>query len=883
MKNRIFYYTRLIILCSLLLVIGACKTTKNTFMHRGWHNMNARYNGYYYSKENIKESVKKVEKASKDDFTKIIPLFIVTTNENAKNYYTDFDKTIKKSSTVIQRHAITNKKTKEEIPNACRWIDENYMLIGKAHFYKRDFFSALEAFDYVSKKYPNPEAKYGAMLWMVRTNNEIGSLSQSEPIIDELRNAKDFPTDREFQQQLASFSADYFIKRQDYSPAIKQLTKAIAFTKNKPTRARFTYVLAQLYEKEGDAKKASLYYGMIPKLHPPYEMVFNAQINHAKLFDTESADTKGIKRQLLRMLKDDKNIEYRDQIYYTLAEIAYKEKDTPLALDYLNKSIRASVSNVTQKSLSYLKRADIYFERPDYKAAQANYDSTMTFLPKDYPNYTLIEAKKKSLTSLVVNLNTIALEDSLQGLAKLDEKGRDAVIEKMITKIEEEEKQKEEEKQDQLLQQQQNQAATNTTTQPSSSWYFYNPTTVNFGVAEFTKKWGSRKLEDNWRRSEKDQVMANTVFEEDGNPADSTENNGKATNEKGSSKNKKDKNYYLKSIPLTPDALAKSNQKIVEAYYNVGSIYKEQLLNNAKSVEALEELLKRFPENKYKLASYYQLYRTYLAMNNKPQSDYYKNLILKDYPDTEYAKIITNPDFAKDIAANKSEVENFYTETYQLYSDADYLQALENCKKAESIYSKNYLMPQFAFIKALCIGRTQDINAFEAALTQVVIKYPKEPVKDKAQEMLDMIKKQKMPAATESPESKDTTKKDKPKFIFKEEGEYYWVAIIENGKGDVNKFKIKLSDSNGESFSMEDLIISSVFLDINHQLVSVKVFDGKDKAMNYYNFFKDNKMVFSDLQIGSYQSFIISAENYSIFYKDKNVEEYQQFFTQNFK
>ncbi len=884
MKNRTYFYARLIILFSLFLIIGGCKTTKNTFMHRGWHNMNARYNGYYYSRENIKESVKKVEKANKDDFSKAIPLFIVTTNENAKSYYADFDKTIKKSSTVIQRHAITNKKTKEEIPNACRWIDENYMLIGKAHFYKRDFFSALEAFEYVSKKYPNPEAKYGAMLWMVRTNNEIGSLSQSEPIIDELRNAKDFPTDRDYQQQLASYSADYFIKRQDYSPAIKQLTKAIAFTKNKPTRARFTYVLAQLYEKEGDSKKASMYYGMVPKLHPPYEMVFNAQINHAKLFDPESGDTKGIKKQLQKMLKDDKNIEYRDQIYYTLAEIAYKEKETPLALDYLNKSIRASVSNVTQKSLSYLKRADIYFDKLDYKAAQANYDSTMTFLPKDYPNYSLIEAKKKSLTSLVVNLNIITLEDSLQVLAKLDDKGRDAVIEKMIAKIEEAEKQKEEEKQNQLLYQQQNQTTTTNATTQSSSWYFYNPTTLNFGVAEFTKKWGSRKLEDNWRRSEKDQVMASNLFEENGNVADSTENNGNAANGKGASKNKKDKNYYLKNIPLTSDALAKSNQKIVEAYYNVGSIYKEQLLNNNKSVEALEELLRRYPENKYKLASYYQLYRTYLAMNNKTKSDYYKNLILNNNPDSEYAKIITNPDFAKDIVANKSQVEKFYTETYQLYTDANYVPALANCKKADTLYSKSYLMPQFAFIKALCIGRTQDINAFEASLTQVVIKYPKEPVKDKAQEMLDLIKKQKTPIAPASTsESIDTTKKEKPKFIFKEEGEYYWVAIIENGKGDINKFKIKLSDANSESFGMEDLTISSIFLDINHQLISVKMFDGKDKAMNYYNFYKDNKKVFTDLQEGSFQSFIISTDNYSIFYKDKNIQEYQQFFTQNFK
>ena len=178
----------------LIAVISACSTKKNTFIHRGYHNMTARYNGYYYSNENIKETVKKIEKANKDDFSKLIPLFIYTDNKTSKTYYSDFDKTIKKSSVVIQRHTITDKKTKKEIPNACKWIDDNYMLIGKAHFYKRDLFSALEAFEYVSKIYPNPEAKYGAMLWMIRTNNEIGSYSLSEETIDEIRNVKDFPT-----------------------------------------------------------------------------------------------------------------------------------------------------------------------------------------------------------------------------------------------------------------------------------------------------------------------------------------------------------------------------------------------------------------------------------------------------------------------------------------------------------------------------------------------------------------------------------------------------------------------------------------------------------------------------------------------------------------
>jgi tetratricopeptide (TPR) repeat protein len=867
-----------------MLLLSACKTNKNTFIHRGWHNMTARYNGYYYSNENIKETVKKIEKANKDDFSKLIPLFIYTNNTNAKSYYGDLDKTIKKSSTVIQRHTITEKKSKKEIPNACKWIDENYVLIGKAHFYKRDLFSALEAFEYVAKIYPNPKAKYTGMLWAIRTNNEIGSFSLSEAALDEIRNATDFPTDRSFQQELNAVTADYYIKREDYSPSIKYLVKAIALTRNKTTKARYTYVLAQIYEKLGDKQKASQYYGMVPGLHPNYDMAFSAQINRAKLYDISSGNSKVIKKQLLRMLKDDKNIEFQDQIYYALADIAHREKDDQQALAYLDKSIKSSVSNNTQKALSYLKRADIYFDKPDYQHAQANYDSTISILPKDYPDYNVINDKKKSLTALVTNLNVIAVEDSVQRLGRMSEKERFETIDKMIAKIEEEEKLKEEERLQQQLNfanNSQNQSQT-TVVDPSKAWYFYNPSTVSFGVGEFTKKWGARKLEDNWRRSEKDVVIANATGDENDNtaPEDSTQlNTGDGGKKPKGSNNKKDRAYYLKNIPVTADDIAKSNIKIVDAYYNVGSIYKEQLQNNQKSVETFEELLKRFPENKYKQTSYYQLYRTYLAMNNIPKSDYYKEILFREYPESDYVKIIKNPDSAGDIAASKSQVEQFYTETYELYAKSDYEQALANCRRADSLYSKSKLIPQFSFLKALCIGRTQDINAFESALQQVVIKYPKEPVKDKAQEMLDAIKKQKNPDALSSADSTGTKK---TKFVFREDGEYYCLIIVDNGKGDLNKFKSKLSDFNTESFSTLDISIASLFLDAGHQMVNVKSFDGKAKAMDYFNALSPKKDLFEDLVPGTYHMFVISSENYSIFYKDKNITDYEQFFTQNY-
>lgn len=851
-------------------------------MHRGWHNMNARYNGYFYSNDNMKETVKKIEKNNKDDFSKPIPLFVYPDNNSAKTYFGDLDKTIKKSSAVIQRHTIQNKKNKEEIPNACKWIDENYVLIGKAHLYKRDLFSALEAFEYISKKYPNPEAKYSGMLWLARTQNEIGSYSQTELIIDNLRNAKDFPNTRSYQKEFALVTADFHIKRNDISPAIKSLTKAIGLTKSKREKSRYIYVLAQLYESMGDNKKAMQYYTMVPGMNPKYEMVFNAQMKRAQLYDGTTGDSKAVKKQLMKMLKDVKNLEYQDQIYYSLAQIEYQEKHTDLALAYLEKSVRTSVSNNSQKALSYLKRADIFFDLPNYTVAQANYDSTIMFLPKDFPNYKQIEAKKKSLTNLVVNLKVIVLEDSLQALGKLSEEERNKKIDAIIAKIEEEEKRIEEQKlidQNNLLNQNNNPTTPTNTTASNGAWYFYNPTTVSFGVGEFNKKWGPRKLEDNWRRTDKEQNLENITTNNNEESVDSTTNttgNGIA-NKTTKTTNKKERGFYLQNVPLTEDAFDKSNKKIVEAYYNAGSIYKEELFNNVKSVETFEELIQRYPENKHKLSCLYQLYRTYFVLKNHPKSDYYKNILLNDFPNSEYAKIIKNPDYAKDIAASKSEVENFYTETFMLYSDAKYIQALANCKKADSLYSKSTLMPQFTFLKALCIGRTQDINAFEGALVNVTLKYPKEPVREKAQQILDAIKKQKNPSV------KDSTAAPKQKYVFNETGDYYWVVIIKNGKGDINKFKEKLSDINSQTYSIQGLSVTSMFLDAAQQLVNVKTFKDQKTAMDYFTFMKSNAYLYSDLQPGAYQSFIISSDNYVTFYKDKNVDEYQQFFTQNFK
>jgi len=810
----------------------------------------------------------KIEKAHKEDYTKILPVFIYIDAKDAKNIYPEMDRAIKKASTVIQRHTITDRKERE-IPGAVKWTDENYMAIGKSHFYKHDFFSAIESFDYVSKAYKTSPTRYLAMMWMIRSYNEIGSFSMSQPIIDQLNTDKEFP--KNFNAEYSAVLADYYIKRENYESAIKNIAKAAVLTKNKKKRTRYTYILAQLYEKAGDSKNASAYYNRVISLHPAYEMTFNSKIKLAKLYDVKSGESKEIKKILSKMLKDEKNKEYRDQIYYAMAEIELKENNTPKAIAYLKTSVEKSVSNNNQKALSYLKLGEIYFSKPDYKNAGAYFDSTMLFLASDFPDYETIKERKNSLGELIANLNIIQLEDSLLKLAAMSEQDRNKVIEKLIAAVEVEEKKKKEEEEQELLN---NTFTTNKTiaqnNATSTQWYFYNPSTVSFGISDFTKNWGQRKLEDNWRRSNKESTIS--FFDPNQEGEDTT------VNEKSSKvvtiNQRKTKEFYLKDIPFTEKAKEKSNQRIVNSYYTVGTLYKERFSDNAKAAETLEELLKKYPKNKYELSSYYLLYRIYLASNNNAKADYYKNILLNDYPDTEYARIIKNPDYNKQIMASRNVVENFYTQTFELYREGKYIEVIERSRIADSLYAKSFLSPSFDYLGALSIGRTQPINNFEKALTQIVIKYPKHEITTKAQEMLDLVKKQK----SNSVAATDSTKK----YTFEKDGSYMWIILVKNKTGNLDKFKIKLSDYNTKYYSLANLGITNNLLGTDNQMITVKTFEGKEKAMDYYNAIEKEPGIFNDLEQNSYVHFVITSANYSTLFKEKNVDDYKAFFKDNY-
>jgi tetratricopeptide (TPR) repeat protein len=548
-------------------------------------------------------------------------------------------------------------------------------------------------------------------------------------------------------------------------------------------------------------------------------------------------------------------------------------------------SVKNSTQNPKQKALSYLKLGEINFDQANYTASGGYYDSTMITLPKDYKDYAIISKRKETLEILVGYIRTIQREDSLQRIAKMSESDRTRFIEKMIKKIEDEEERKKEEA-DALSAQNLNPNSTPNIPNnglPSmgggakGDWYFYNQTTLSFGLNDFVKKWGNRKLEDNWRRSQKALSFENTTS----TPANDTTTKGANGVVKNTSvSNKKTVDYYLTDLPLSDSLLRQSDKVIIDAYYNLGSTYKEDLNNNKKAIATFEELNKRYPDHKYKLSIYYQLYRIFTSVKNQSQADYYKNKLLNEYPNSEYAQIIKNPKYISDKNAQKGEVELFYTDTYNEYSLGNYSGAYSKCSESESKFGKNDFAPKFAFIKSMCIGKLKGADSLESALKQVQIYYPKDPVSKQAQEILEILYNLKHPndgLSNGAVNQRDT-------FSLDLSAQHFVVAICPDDATIANTFKLSLVDYNNEFYANDDLNISSSLFGSTEQITNIKTFKNAEDAMEYIdNLQKDPKVFSGKVKLNLFTIMAISADNMPRLYRKKKASYYKPFYDDHYK
>ena len=873
----------------LLMVLGlsySCSTKKNTFTRRVYHNLTGHYNMFWNGRESFREGVDQLQNSVEDNYNKTLLVFNYGTEQDAQSLNPYMDKAIEKASINIQRHSMYFNR-REYV----RWIDDSYMLIGKSYFYKQEYNKARRTFEFVINEYKYNSIRFEAMLWLAKSYNQLGKYKRARSALDNLRNEIDkTPGDvpKKVRQGLPLVAADMLLQQEKFSQAKEPLIDALYLRQKRDMDARVRFILGQIYQQEEEFYRASEYYRQVIKKRPPYEMAFNAAINLARSYDTRyGEDSRDIEKNLQKMLKEDKNSEYLDQIYYALADVAFKNGNDSLAIVYLTASVANSVSNDYQKATSALALGDIYFEVPEYELAQAYYDTAVQVIPEDYPNKEDIELRTMYLTELVQNLVVVNTEDSLQRVAAMSEEERVALIENIIEELKkEEERQRELEELARLSGQtglNAGQSTIQTGAAGSGQWYFYNSSALSYGFSEFKKKWGNRKLEDNWRLSNKEAIFEAQEEEQPlvGEiPGDSTIVDSTGAVVAVASNDPHTIDYYLKDLPFTEDQLAASNAKIEEALFNLGMIYKDKLENYPRAVESFESMNERFPDNENKLQSYYHLYRIFTVQENFDRATHYKNLIVENYPDSDYAKLLTDPDYFKELEAEKNRVRILYSETYEHYEAGHYYTVFSNSTRAlEEFTEPAGLLSKFAYLRALSLGKIEVVDSLQAALDSLVVKYPDSDVVPLAQNILDYLKG---PIDTTSAPKEPEEVIDFSIYEFNPKSKQIYALVVNGPSVNVNALKVRISDFNTKFYNLDNLSITSILLNKTTHFVMVGNFETINGAMRYYNSISDNEYVFSNLENAEYNGFVIAQENYPVFYKDKDVKKYLAFFRENY-
>lgn len=863
----------------------SCSTKKNTGITRAYHNLTSRYNVLFNGVESYKKGLQNLEKNYKYDFTKLLPIFLYSDEDQVASIGPEMDRSIKKATKLISMHSITVKpemdpdkelsqKDREFLSKKeyTKYVDDAYLLMGKAHFYKMEYPRAKETFNYLVANFEEDYTVYEAKLWLSRLAIEEGRFREAEDILSALSNNIDFPGS--IQGGLDATWADFHIKHDNFEEAIVSLKKAIENTKNKSARIRYNYILAQLYSKTNQDYLASEYYNNVIRMNPPYEMTFNAKINRALTYQLGAGSKKDIEKQLNKMLRDDKNIDFQDQIYFALGNIYFKENNMDKAIEYYKLSSQASIGNITQKAITNLTLADIYYERPDYVNAQAYYDSAVGIITPEYPGYDLIYTKSISLTNLVSDINTVQFEDSVLTLSMMPRNELNDLIAELIEKqlqAEEERRLKEME----LAEQRFNSLSNMTTGQAGSGnkFYFYNTSAKNVGHKEFVSIWGNRKLEDNWRRKNKSTVS----FAELNTEEEETETTSEEIPAGRVITDTKSPEFYLQYIPFSDSAKSASHEKIARALHNMGDIYSEELKDYPRAVESYEELLKRYPLYENRLQVYYSLYSVAKEQEDKNRLGIYQQKIINEFPNSNYAKLMTNPNYVQELLDAQQAVYEYYEQTYALFMKRNYVQAASRSQKAMKDYPGHELTPKFDYIYTIATGVRKDTLSFVMDLQAYIDRYPVSDLTENAELLIAYLQSEE-PQIIEQQNIEIARQLFTPGF-----DEVHYFAFVTPKSLNFSQLIFNIFSFNLDNYDELKLEVKRVDIGEERSLCLVQRFEDGEQAVNYRRRIMAEKDIFKDVDSKGIESIVISESNYRILTESGKITQYILFCNENYR
>lgn len=898
-------------------LLWACSNKKDGTSYRIYHNMTAHYNGYFNADELVAKGVGTIEASYKEDYDKILPIFIYGDEEAAKASYPDMEKAITKCEKVIGKHTIKDDSNKgKKKPKFNKWIDENYMVVGRAYFYKRNYFKAADIFQYVNRKFKSPETTVSTNSWLARTyifQEEFGKAIQA------LTRAENDAENEEVSDKLKAeyhlVYADVLLRQKKLEKAAEEMEKAIPLISKKKDRARPNFILAQIYQQLDRSSDALTKYETTIHSRPVYELEFHARINKALSYSRTGGTSGEIQKQLFKMLRDDKNVDYVDQIYYALGDIAWEEQRRTDAIDFYEKSISTNKNNPKQKAKAFLRLADLYFDERQYASAQQYYDSTLTTIDATHERFKIIQIRAESLTELVASLNAIALNDSLKLLCALSPQERNKKLEELSQQIAQEKEAQRLEDEKRKAEAIKNAAVSGIT----GTFWAYNETLKVKGKTNFIDYWGERPLKDDWRLQSR---LANSF-----GPGEEAEGIAGVENADSLSTEIEDKYKaptadQLKS-QLPCDDPAKMNAMLkgaAEGYYNAGVIYKEKLDDVDNAVSTWEEFLANMDSSDFHPTTYYQLFRTWLAKETSKgyvknpfcstcNSKYWGDEIKSRYPGSDWAMLVDNPGYL-DIQDMKNHLEDStYQIAYSQYTNRNYEKSKSLCDSIISTEAQNHLLCKYKLLRAVCVGYSDAQYGvkenYQAELNAVVQSCGGTDEGKRAQELIAAINSSGSSSENNNEirtdestgntiplpsDSAQTIINENPPIIETSgpykidlKAEHYFALILPVKDSDINKTKTSVADFNTTFFNSAQLKVTNNLLDKDNHLVLVKSFKKMDEAVNYVSIFKIDKEKLSEINQAEYRSFLISKQNYITLFKNKDIDQYMDFYMQNYQ
>ena len=847
----------------LVLALLSCSPERNTWASKAYHNTTAHFNGYYYALAEIEKVEDVILTSHTDDYNRILRLYPTFDSTLAKGFEKEVEEAVKMASVAIERHSNS------------KWVDDAYILVGKARMYSLDWGNAIQTFKYVNTHSKDKEAKHLAIINLIRTyvehkemNNALAAIDYLEKVKLSRANKKKFFLEKAYYHQLLN----------DYDNMVRSLTKVDRLLKKKDRRGRIYFIIGQVYQELGFESEAYNYYKKCISTNPEYEVDFYARLYMAQVTEiSRNRDVNAARKSFRKLLKDSKNKEFKDKIYYEMGIFELKQDDVNNGIDYLNKSVRSG-NNKRIQGEAYLRLGEIYYDTlKNYELSQAYYDSAISALPADYEGYTGIKERQEILNEFVKHLKTVQWQDSLLTLSALDTAALRVMVDSVVTaerKLSELKAGKKKRRGNRVEIESQSSGFFNDSNEPNEvagDWYFGNPASAGLGLSEFKRVWGDIKLEDNWRRSQR----MSASFRNTDTPLGNTE---AAAEEAAPSDSKTDGDPVRvalteldQQIPRTAEAKAAALAKIEEAYFYLGDIYNFKLQEKENAIEIYTKLLSRFPDSEHTPEVLYTLYL--IVKETSPElADQYAHRLKNEHPTSTFAKILINPDYLQESSQVVEKQKELYKIAYQIFDAGHYDSARMIIRNAMRMGNTPF-DPTLELLDVLIIGETEDISRYQYTLQEYIKAYPETEQSQYAQKLLEASRK------FEEAEEK----RKGITFITSFDGPHYFVMIYPRAKNANEMTASALEYFNESHFAQMTLSTSNLVLNDDLAITFVSELKGKKAAMEYFQTFTENLTGIPDLRNHKFDNFVITKENIDIFYRTKGLNEYLRFFEKNYQ